>query len=107
MVRRVGKMLGLETEAGAVRVHPPALPRDRAVEEVARVELHPGLGRADIERAPAARLYQAGGVRKTRSAAAVEHPVVVVSPAKAQLHVVLRDARADPCRGAKIERRPR
>src|SRR6266487_2739440 len=97
-------MLGLETEAGAVRVYPPALPRDRAVEEVARVELHPRLSRADIQRAPAARFYQPAGVRETRCLP-VEHPVVIVATSIPQLRVVLRDARADRRWRAEIERR--
>src|SRR4051812_5261634 len=39
LVRRVGVVLRLEAEAGPLRVDAPALAGDRAVEEVARVEL--------------------------------------------------------------------
>ena len=49
-----------------LRVDVAALALDRAVEEVARVELHARLGRRDVERAAALRLGDARGVLRGR-----------------------------------------
>src|SRR4051812_43057465 len=48
VVRGIGKMLGLEAHPRAKCVDVPAFSLDRAVEKVAGIELHAGLGRADI-----------------------------------------------------------
>src|SRR6266851_8145871 len=101
------KMLRLEAQPRSVRVNATALSFDAAIQEVARVKLQSRLGRADLDRTPAGRLYESRRRDETRLAAAIEHPVVVIPTAKPQLRVLLRHPRADTRRGAKIERRPR
>src|SRR5438034_8743942 len=97
-------MLRLEAQARAPAVHVPGLARDRAVEEIARVELQPRLSRRDVERAPARRLLEA---RRMQEAVAIpiEDPVVIVAGREAQLLVAGIDARADRRGVPEIERR--
>src|SRR3972149_4541535 len=52
LIRRIRIVLRLEAEAGAVPVNVPRLAGDRAVEEIARVELDTRLGGLDLPRAP-------------------------------------------------------
>ena len=80
------------------------MPVDRAVEEVARVELDPRLGGEDLERAAALRLDDPGDLAQLARLAA-QHEVVVVAAAALQLLVGRVDARADRCRLAEVERR--
>src|SRR5215217_555716 len=61
VIRRVGVVLGLEREPVALAILAAARPVQRAVEEVARVELDPGLGGGDRQQASARRVEQAGG----------------------------------------------
>src|ERR1044071_2084086 len=98
-------MLRLETERGAMPVYRPILPRDRAVQEVARVKLDPRFGGADLEREAARRIDEARRAHETTSRT-VQHPVVIVSFTKAQLLVHLLDARSDGGGRAEIEWRP-
>src|SRR5262245_54162801 len=52
LVRRIREVLSLEAEGVAALVRAARLSDERAVEEVGAVELHSGLGRADLEDAP-------------------------------------------------------
>src|SRR5262249_3614466 len=56
LVRRIRVVLRLQTEPEAPVVHLAALAVDRAVEEVARVELHARLGGHHLERATRRRI---------------------------------------------------
>src|SRR2546423_6228946 len=98
-------MLRLEDERAAMRVYVSALSSDRPVEEVPRVKLYAGLRRADVEGATAPRVDDAGSVRQA-GGPAIEHEIVVVSAAKAELLVRLVDPGADARRRPKIEGRP-
>src|SRR4051794_27405341 len=53
LVRRIGKMLRLETEAVTPAIHGAASANDAAIEEVARIELHAGLRGVDLHGAAA------------------------------------------------------
>src|SRR2546430_10864017 len=105
MVRRIGKVLRLEDERRGVAVQLAARSRDRPVEKVPRVKLYAGLRRADVEGASAARVDDPGSVRQA-GGPAIEHEIVVVSAAKAELLVRLVDPGADAGRRPKIEGRP-
>src|SRR2546427_299597 len=98
-------MLRLETERGAMAVYPPTLPRNRAVQEVARVELDPGLRCTDLERAAARRINDARRAHET-TCRTVQDPVVIITFAKTQLLVRLVDASPNGIGRAKIEWRP-
>src|SRR4051812_10670134 len=79
-----------------------ALALDRAVEEIARVELDPGLRRRDFHCPAALRIGEARGELEA-SAFAIQHEVMVVALAERELRVLVIDARAD-CRSlAEIE----
>src|SRR5207244_5550771 len=91
-VRRVGEVLRLEAEAGAFAVHVTAL-AGRYIETIPRIELHARLSGLDDERASRLRFDHARG--EMHAASAVQHEVVVVAGAVAQLLVVGVDARAD------------
>src|SRR5437899_11185705 len=98
-------MLRLETERGAMAVHPPTLPGNRAGQEVARVKLDPGFGGADLERAAARRIDEACRAHET-TCRTVQDPVVIITFAKTQLVVRPPDARSYRRGYAEIERRP-
>src|SRR3954464_3517960 len=53
LVRRVREMLRLEAQPAAMRVDVTSLPLDRAVKKIARVELQPRLGGANLQGAAA------------------------------------------------------
>src|SRR5438105_10086534 len=59
VVRRIGEMLRLQDQRPAVNVHVAGFADDRAVEEIARVELNARLRRAEVERAASRRLDDA------------------------------------------------
>ena len=84
--------------------------RVRAVEEVARVELHARLGRLDLQRAAARRLGRRapGASLRRPSPAAVQHPVVVVAAAGSICAWSRRCARRSPsaCGSRTACRRP-
>src|SRR5260370_7360284 len=103
---RVGQMLRLEGEAGSPTIHMPAFPRDRAVEEVARIERQPGFRGADLERTPAGGLEDARRERQAGSRT-IQYEIVVVARAVPELGVVLLDPRPERGRAAEVERRPR
>src|SRR5436190_8994847 len=98
MVRRIGEMLGLETEAGAATESVAG-----GVEVVTRVELQTRLRRGDLQRASRCRLDDER--RPAQRRAAVEHEVVIVPVPAAKLLVIGVDPRADRGRRAEVERR--
>src|SRR5439155_9359316 len=95
-------MLRLETQRGAMFVALSGLPRDAAVEKVAGVELDAGLCGAHVEVASGFWIDETRGVNET-DAASIQHPIVIVPAAVAQLRVRLVNARADVRRDAEIE----
>src|ERR1051325_11325333 len=100
-------MLRLETQPETVSIDAPALSGNRAVEEVAGVELDPGLGGADAQGAAALRALELCRGQETGATTAVEHPVVIIASPITELRVGLLDARADRRGAAEIERRAR
>jgi hypothetical protein len=66
MVRRIGKMLRFHAEGVADLINLAALAGDRAVQEIAGVELQAGLGRPDFHDAAAGRFDDARGQRRIR-----------------------------------------
>ena len=82
MVRRIRKMLRLETKTETVFVHVTTFADDRPIEEIAAVELEARLIGVHVERASGRRLHDTGGVNHS-SATAVQHEVVIVAPAVA------------------------
>ena len=100
----VGIVLGLEADGGALVVHDALLAGDGAVEEVAAVDLDAGLVGEDLE------VDAGGGAVKLRGgsvdvAGGIQHPVVVIAVAVADLLVVGGDAVADEVCRAEVERR--
>lgn len=99
-------MMGLQRQSVAEAVDAPAFTGDAAVEEVPRIELQTRLGRENLERATGRRF---GDSRRKcestgRRARTIEHEVVIVSVAVADLRVrSLVDPRSDRRRGAKVE----
>src|ERR1043166_5120137 len=85
-------MLRLQAEPEAVAIHAATLSRDRAVEEVPRIELHTRLVRRDVERTARARLDDAHHMAHARP---VEDPIVVIPARDLQLLVRLGDPRPD------------
>src|SRR5437870_3277461 len=97
-------MLCLQTEAVALRVRAAGLSRDAAIEKIAGIKLQTRLGCRNVERASRGWLGHASCMNQAR-AGAVQHEVVIVAAAEAQLFVILCDPRTD-CRGSsEIERR--
>src|SRR5262245_57656608 len=96
LVRRVGKVLTLEAEAGAGRVR-MAMLADLPGQEVAGVELEARLGGGERDRAAARRLEDVD------AAAVIHHQVVIVAGAMPQLLVIGVDARADRRRPPEVE----
>ena len=92
MVDRVGEVLGLQAEPEVLLVGDAGLAGDRAVQEVARVELHAGLGGQHVHDAAAAGLAHRRRHRQ-HAAAVVQHVVVVVAHRRRARH--LADARPD------------
>ena len=106
MVRRIGEMLRLQDQRPAVNVHVAGFADDRAVEEIARVELNARLRRAEVERAASRRLDDACRVgQASRPIPAIEHLVVIVAAAEANLLVRCADPGAHRDRHAEVERR--
>src|SRR6187399_1123607 len=60
LVRRIGKVLCLETKAVALPINMAVLAGERAVEKISGVELHAGLGGQNLEHAAGVRLPNAG-----------------------------------------------
>src|SRR4030095_736590 len=102
MVRRVGEMLRLETEARSVLIDAARLAGDRSVQKIPGVELESRLRRRDVEGTATRRIDDARGVWK-RAARAVQYEVVVVSLAVLELLVIAADARADARRLPEVE----
>jgi hypothetical protein len=101
MIRRIGVVLRFEAEAAAARKAVA-----RGIEVVAGVELDAGFGRGDVERPPARRIGDVRGrLKRPVARPAVDHEVVVVAVAAADLLVVGVDPRADRRRRPEVERR--
>ena len=107
LVRRVREVLGLQRKAIALAVLPATRAVQRAVEEVARVELDPRLVGLDRQQASAGRIEQLGcSVELTRLGRwVVEHEVVVIPTSEHELLVAVADALADRVERREIERR--
>src|SRR6478672_6179312 len=104
LIRRIGKVMRLEGQSVAVLVDVPALSYGGAVEEVAGIELHAGLGGVDVERTSRGRLHDVRGTYEASLVSAVDDPGVIVAAAVLQLDVVGVDACADWRWCAEIER---
>src|SRR5215213_5605089 len=76
MVRRVGKVLRLETEAGALWVDVAAF-AGPAGQLIPRIKLDTGFGRADVERAAARRVDHACCM--PQAVAAMQHEIMIVT----------------------------
>lgn len=96
-------MLGLQAECAATYVSGTALALQRSVEEVSCVELDARLGSGDAEHAPGRWFIDFGGLEKL-AGWRVEHPVMIVAFAEADLLVVGVDVVADSRRLGEIER---
>src|SRR3954469_10315360 len=91
-------MLRLEREAIAESIDASLFARDSRVEEIPGVELHARFGRRDIQRTPTRRLHHVRSTneRIRRDAGAIQHEVVIVAVAVANLRIrLVIDARAD------------
>src|SRR4051812_24309200 len=94
MVRAVREVLGLERDPLGLAVMTPSRADERAVQEVAAVDLHAGLGRVLIKRAAAFGIAH-GGAEDQGSVVwslAIENEVVVVAKALCDLRMTLTDA---------------
>src|SRR3954466_5595802 len=100
-------MLRFQTQTCALTVDAPALPGDRPVEEVAGIELHAWLCRADFDRSAADRIFQTRCRCQRTRPDLIDYPVVIIAPPEAKLLVRLPNARADGGRLPKVERRAR
>src|SRR5437868_10511931 len=103
MVRRIGKMLSLQAQCAATDVGRTALAFERAVQKVSRIELGSRLGSGDAKPAPARGLIDFGCVEELATWR-VEHPVVVIAFAEADLLVIGIDAVADSGGLSEIQR---
>jgi hypothetical protein len=95
-------MLRLEREGPVLLVDDALLSREGAVQEIAAVELDPGLGARDVHHPARLRIIH-GRDRRERPAPAVEHVVVVVADGIA---AHLLDVLPDPRRLAEVHRGP-
>src|SRR5439155_1165600 len=77
VIGRIGEVLRLQAERAAMLVNMAGFACDCAVEEIAGVELQPGLRRRDIERSAALRILELRGVTQPR--VAIQDPVMVVA----------------------------
>src|SRR3546814_8407788 len=79
LVGRVGKFLGFQRDAVAHAVEMAVLADERAVEEVAGIDLHPRLSGPQLEHASRFRVLQPGGEFGLAGDALVEHEIMVMS----------------------------
>ncbi len=104
MVGRVRKHLRFQREGVALAVDLAGLATAGAVEEVARVELQPGLRRYQREHPPAVRIGHARDHPRLVGLHAVDHPVQVVAVSAQQLWLLaIADVLADRFALAEIE----
>src|SRR5271157_4316114 len=106
MVRRIGIVLGFEAERVALVVYLAIRSGHRAVEKVARVELHAGLVGQYLKHAASRRFVGFRG-HGDLLAVAVEHPVLIVAARQLQLLVVRIDTRANGCLLQEVKRSAR
>ena len=81
----VGEHLRLQRHAVAHAIGLPALAGQAAIEEIARIELHAGLGRQHLQHAARCRVGKAGEEARRARALAGDHPAMVVAVADADL----------------------
>lgn len=103
LIRRIGEVLRLQAESVAMLVR-VTVAADRAIEEVAGIELHSGLRGRNFQDASGRGFVNARGQDQARTFA-VDHEIVVVSMGKLELFVVVIDAGADLLWFGEIERR--
>src|SRR5947209_18558844 len=96
LIRRIGIVLRLKAEGCAARISVAVLAAGFAGQEVAAVELQARFCRPDLHHAPACWLIDFGCASE-RASAPVEHEVVIVAVAEAQLPILFVDVRADLC----------
>ena len=99
LIRRVGVMLGFEAES-AVFFRGDAAVFDRAVEEVAGIELDAGIGGVDFHDSPGARRGESRDMREA-GAVLVNDEAVVIS---ARIARRLRDRGSDARGAGEVER---
>src|SRR5262245_50078377 len=104
LVRRIGKMLGLEAKGASPLINLTTLASNAAIKKIARVELHTWLGCVDLHYPATSGLVHSGGQRQLR-VAFIQYVVVIVATTKNQLIIVLVDAGADGRRRAEIHGR--
>src|SRR5258707_9120502 len=103
MVRRIRKVLRLQTKAGPVLVNGATLAFVRPVEKITAIKLQAWLGRQDFHESSRRRLVKRSDQLQVFSLA-VEHPVMIVPLSKLQLFVVVLDPSSDRSRFVEIER---
>src|SRR5262249_23295676 len=96
---RIREMLCFQAKALVLAINRTALPLDLPVQEVAGVELNPGLRGQNLQDAPRLGIAHAGGQDRLVAAAAAEHKVVIVA---AGIAFQLADALADQRRGGEV-----
>src|SRR6266852_7513818 len=105
MVRRIGKMLRLQTESPAVDVGLAILALNGSVQEISSIKLQPRLRCGYVHYAPALRIVSLCRREHRAWRFVVQHPVMIVAPAELELLLVLVDPRANRKRLQKIKRR--
>src|SRR6266478_950717 len=101
-VGRVREMLGFEAKCESPVVNAAFFSGDRSVEEVSRVELQSWFSREHLQNPASGRLIHFGRLRQM-AWRMIQHEVVVVPLAEAQLGVVHIDPLSEGMRGSKIE----
>src|SRR4029079_12000063 len=84
-VDRIREVLGLQGDPTSEPVGLTTRADQASVQLVPCVELHPGLGRPNVEPAVAHRLFEASGVYQGAPGGTLQHEVVVVSARPADL----------------------
>lgn len=87
-------MLRLQVQGRVQLVRFPAFAVDRAVEEIAAVELDSQLIREDFHHAPASWIVEFDGLRQF-AAVAIQHPFVVIAAALSGFNNVCRSGDAE------------
>src|SRR5205814_3603699 len=102
VVRRIREVLRLQAKCRAMAVNLSTLAVNRAVEEVASIELNPGLGGEDLHDAPGFRLRDSRGERQA-GAGTIQDKIVIVAPAEFQLFVGIVNTGSDGGGPAEVE----
>src|SRR5690242_20560047 len=99
-------MLCLEAESVPPAIYLAAFSLDRAIQEIAGIELHSRLGRADFQNSPSRRFFHPRRQHEPVTPTA-QYPVVIVAPPDFELFVVVLDPGPNRRGAAEIERRSR